>query len=402
MVAGNSINETTTGICGFTGTAFTGTAVTNHSLILGAATSSTLTNLGVATNGQLPIGSTGADPTLAVPTSTGGTFTTGAGSLLYTPSNFTVGYSNLGINYNSGTGSFSVQGSTASLGASNPGYVTLPSKTTPGTLVTIALTANQNFTDASGTSEIVSNLFGFTSGVAIAVDVPFFIYAVLNSAENAVQFMCGRTPHKTVAPAAGNIGFPGTPGTNAQTSLFSFDTITAANYATQPCLCIGSFRMQMSSGNDWTVQTLASTDGVGRFNDNTFFTIPLGQFGANSSTLTVPNGGTAATFASTLGRYQIKHNGICHLDISLATDAGTDGSGAVDARIITPFNPANNTFAPCTTIVAAATVTFACANITGGTNYLTWQLIGAVNITWAAYSNGNRSFNIGTLYNVAV
>lgn len=58
------------------------TGLTNHSLLVGAGTA-TLTNLGVATDGQIPIGSTGADPVLAVPTSSGGTITisTGAGTL---------------------------------------------------------------------------------------------------------------------------------------------------------------------------------------------------------------------------------------------------------------------------------------------------------------------------------
>lgn len=40
------------------------TGLTNHSLLVGAGTA-TITNLGVATNGQIPIGSTGADPVLA-------------------------------------------------------------------------------------------------------------------------------------------------------------------------------------------------------------------------------------------------------------------------------------------------------------------------------------------------
>ena len=55
--------------------------LTNHSLLVGAGTS-TITNLGVATNGQLPIGSTGADPVLAALTpGTGVSITNGAGSI---------------------------------------------------------------------------------------------------------------------------------------------------------------------------------------------------------------------------------------------------------------------------------------------------------------------------------
>lgn len=57
---------------------------TQHSLLLGNATGS-INNLGVATNGQLPIGSAGADPVLATLTAgTGISITNGAGSITVT------------------------------------------------------------------------------------------------------------------------------------------------------------------------------------------------------------------------------------------------------------------------------------------------------------------------------
>ena len=57
------------------------TSFTAHSLLLGQSTSP-ITALGAATNGQLPIGSTGADPTLSTLTAgTGITITNGAGSI---------------------------------------------------------------------------------------------------------------------------------------------------------------------------------------------------------------------------------------------------------------------------------------------------------------------------------
>lgn len=70
MVAGNSINESTTGISGFTGTAFVGTPVTNHAVIIGGSTSSTLTNVGpTATAGQvLQSAGSSADPSFSTPT----------------------------------------------------------------------------------------------------------------------------------------------------------------------------------------------------------------------------------------------------------------------------------------------------------------------------------------------
>lgn len=72
----NSINESTTGITGFTGTAFVGTPVTQHAIQVGGATSSTLVSLAVATTGKVLQGNTGADPsfsTATYPSASGGT-----------------------------------------------------------------------------------------------------------------------------------------------------------------------------------------------------------------------------------------------------------------------------------------------------------------------------------------
>lgn len=55
---------------------------TNHGILVGAGTSSAITALANATNGQLPIGSTGADPVLGLPTNgTNISWTGGAGTL---------------------------------------------------------------------------------------------------------------------------------------------------------------------------------------------------------------------------------------------------------------------------------------------------------------------------------
>src|SRR5271168_4713810 len=79
----NSINESTTGICGFTGTAFTSSPATQHAVQIGSSTTSNLASLAVGTNGQVLIAATTSDPAFASLTSTGGTiaFTTGANTL---------------------------------------------------------------------------------------------------------------------------------------------------------------------------------------------------------------------------------------------------------------------------------------------------------------------------------
>lgn len=82
MAFTNSVKATQTGIQTISSTGiWTGTTVTNHSILVGAA-SNGITSLGVATNGQIPIGSTGADPVLATLTAgTGITITNAAGSI---------------------------------------------------------------------------------------------------------------------------------------------------------------------------------------------------------------------------------------------------------------------------------------------------------------------------------
>lgn len=86
------------------------TGLTNHSLLVGAGTA-TITNLGVATNGQLPIGSTGADPVLATLTAgVGIAITNAAGSI-------TIATTGGGLTWTD------VTGATQTLVAEN-GYVT--------------------------------------------------------------------------------------------------------------------------------------------------------------------------------------------------------------------------------------------------------------------------------------
>lgn len=76
----NSINEATTGIVGFTGTAFTATAATQHAIQVGGSTSSTLTNISIGTTGQVLQAATTADPTWS--TATYPATATGTGTIL--------------------------------------------------------------------------------------------------------------------------------------------------------------------------------------------------------------------------------------------------------------------------------------------------------------------------------
>ena len=84
MATGNSVNLTGNGVVGYDGAGtFIANAMVAHKVLVGGATASAITQLSVGTNGQVLLGSTGADPVFATLTGTGGiTFTTGAGSLV--------------------------------------------------------------------------------------------------------------------------------------------------------------------------------------------------------------------------------------------------------------------------------------------------------------------------------
>ena len=115
---GNSINEATTGITGFTGTAFVGTPVTQYNVLTGAATSSAVNNVAPSATSGVPLISQGASshPVFGTAVVAGGgtglTTTTAYGLI-------TGGTTATGNFQNAGTGTsgqFYVSGGSAALG----------------------------------------------------------------------------------------------------------------------------------------------------------------------------------------------------------------------------------------------------------------------------------------------
>jgi hypothetical protein len=177
---------------------------------------------------------------------------------------------NLGITYSAGT--FTIHGaegtalSTPSETNGNPGFIRFQDKTTPGLVKYISVNANQNFIDDAGASEIIGNLFGFPTGVAVTTDQDFYIYAVSNDAMNAVAFMISRLSGCKVSPAAAKIGAPDDPVADTIDCFFAFDNLDETLYDANPAVCIGKIRMRMSTSDDWTVQALSNLDGIGSCN----------------------------------------------------------------------------------------------------------------------------------------
>lgn len=248
---------------------------------------------------------------------------------------------NIGIGLSAGT--FSIQGGNGSaLSSTNAGYVTIGSKVTPGKLIAIRITANQTFVDDSGTSTIAGNLFGFgASDTVTGVDVPFYIYAVINDTDTAISFMISRTPGMTLSPASANIGKTGSAVADTGFSFFALDNPTVTDYDSNPCSLIGSFRMRLTTApGDWTVQTLTTSDGIGQFQEGTIFTFPPAVMGASTNSHWLANGGTAPAWSTASNysyTYTLTKNGYITINYIITGDPSTNGVGAVTGKVIIPF-----------------------------------------------------------------
>lgn len=225
------------------------------------------------------------------------------------------------------------------LSSTNPGYINLQSLANPGRQLKFSVTANQSFTQAG----LGNNLFGVTTGVNITVDMPFYLYAVsnANNGENTIAFMISRIPHRTIAPLAANIGQSGNTNATTQGSFFSLATITAADYASAPCICIGSFRMRYASSL-WTVQTINNGDGVGQYQEGINFSFPSGQFGAATGKYFLNNGGTAPDAVAKSYFYFISKNGKIDYWVGL-NPITTAGVGAVALKLAVPLQSIGTT-----------------------------------------------------------
>lgn len=191
MTTNNAINLNQAGIAGYDGAGtFNASTMTQHSLLLGGANSHTINDLGVATNGQLPIGSTGADPVLATLTAgTGISITNGAGSI-------TINGSGGGLTWTDVTGTTQAMAVNNGYTANNAGQVTLtlPSTAAYGTIMAVAGKGAGGWKIAQNSGQTIH--FGFvntTSGVGGSLastnqyDVVFLLCSVANTDFTVLQ-----------------------------------------------------------------------------------------------------------------------------------------------------------------------------------------------------------------------
>jgi hypothetical protein len=268
---------------------------------------------------------------------------------------------NIGINLTLGT--FTVQGGDGnSLTATNPGYINLQSKLTPGKQIKVKVTANQSFTAAS----IAGQRFGLTAGISTTVDMPFYLYAVVDDTETTISFMVSRINHAFVAPATTKIGRTGAVTNLGQGDFFAFGAINVGDYDGNPCLCIGSFRTQFDGGtNSWTVQTLTAQDGIGNFQEGVFFLFPRGQFGAAAGKVYADNGGTAPDDPTGNYGYSLTNKGQCFLELAFP-NITVAGVGAVPLKLAVPFVSGATSFILVGYELATGVVSMYMADIAGG------------------------------------
>ena len=254
------------------------------------------------------------------------------------PAGISEGWSNLGMALSGGI--LSITGETGTvISATNPALVKFNSKATPGTIKSIAITTAPVGLTAT---ELTSGTFGTTAATAWANAMPFFIYAVLNSAETAVSFFCSRNPCAQITPStvykASTIA-----SVTSQQNFFGFDSAaTSADYQSQPCVRVGSFRMVKSAGDAWTIQTLGSGvggigDGIGNYDENAYWVFPTGQNGAASGTYVSNANTTNPTFQTGSYAYQLGNDGAVDVLMSFTT-INTNGNGANNIYIHIPLD----------------------------------------------------------------
>ena len=171
------------------------TGLTNHAVLVGAGTS-TITKLALATNGQVLLGSTGADPVFGTLTGTGGiTFTTGAGSLVI---NGTGG----GISWTEITGTSQSASVNNAYVANNAGLVTitLPANFALGDVIRVAGLGTGLWSLVANTGDVIN--FGSSptsAGGSLTATNRYDAIEVVGSVVNGVWNVISAIGNLTVA-----------------------------------------------------------------------------------------------------------------------------------------------------------------------------------------------------------
>lgn len=279
---GNAIGETTTGITGFTGTSFTGTPVTQFDVIVGGATSSTLTSVGPGSAGQVlqsggnaanPLYSTATYPAIATgtgtilradgtnwsPTTTTYPNTNAINTLMYASSANILGSisaANDGVLITSNTGvpSFLSAGTTGQvLTATTGSPPSWASPATSGTVTTVSVVSTNGFagTVANATTTPAITLSTTITGVLSGNGT-----AISGSAVTQYDVLVGGATNAISSVGPGSAGQVLQSGGNAANPAYST--------ATYPATATGTGTILRADGTNWaaTTTTYPNTNAV--------------------------------------------------------------------------------------------------------------------------------------------
>lgn len=308
------------------------TIATTYTADSGSATPA-LNNLNILGSGGITTSATGSTVTID-----------GSGISGDPPTNISNGLGswNLGMTYSAGT--VTIKGADGNnLSASNPGYITIRSNVTSGKLITYTLTSNYTFDDSAGTSVFSGSLFGFQTGDATAgtyiagiESIPFFLYAVADNNDANLIFCCSRIPSQMTAASA-RLFNAASGGADNSYDLLALQSITTANYTDNEMTMVGSFEMNKTAGDDWTIFTVtAGRVGFGRYAQDQYGA-PRGTQGAAANSYFLNNGGTAPTVGSGQASYTIDPWKL-EASYNFSWNLGGSPAGAVTAIATLPIS----------------------------------------------------------------
>lgn len=203
-------------------------------------------------------------------------------------------------------------------------------------------TASPTFQDsASGNSGFVGTgtfSWGTTAAVAWANDMPLLIGVCSNGTTPII--VMARLPVPTMGVAA-NIGYKDVaPATPSQNNVVAWTaTNITVSHANMPIQWFASIRIRKTAADDWTFQSLDSSDGIMTFQNfgQRNFIFPPSQNGAATGKFFKDNGGTAPVFTNNNTLYSVNMDGKVRYKFRHGEDPGVDGAGAVALQLATPY-----------------------------------------------------------------
>lgn len=346
----------------------------------------------LADDGYIYFGNSAGNPVAGLPTSSDGSITItplNGGLDLKAASTPSANINNLGISYSSGT--FTLTGfDGTSLSTSNKGSVRTQNNSTPGQNLLLELSKVYSFRDDSHATnhDLEGWHVGMNDGDDWDEDRPFFLYVVSNNAPGSTPAVAiSLTPHASISPSLSRSNKSGSISSSKEYSFFYLNIDGTApsdldDYDSNPCVCIGSFRMQTTdtANNDWTVQALDIQDGINNLQFDRVFRMPdTGVKGAATNTFFDDNGGTAPSFTNNYYKYRFSKGGFIYFDLNFAP-CTTSGTGAYQALIVAPYNDFFLNYSSGYWNNKATTYHNICPRGGGGLNYITMFREGSIPI----------------------